>query len=213
MQRYASSICKNGENIFILENKGRVYWNVNQLEKYYGTGFDIDQNSDIFYDNEWWVASTHLYTLLVEGEFAKDYYEMVYKTEELNPSVGRDKAIDGYVRWLYEYEEPNYTDKDEGAKTMDRTLYLDSNGQEIDMNEESVLCPNNELDNINHPSHYTTGGMEVIDILKAKLTPDEFKGYCKGNVLKYLFRAEYKGKEKEDYQKAKWYLERLIENV
>lgn len=190
MQRYASSICKNGENIFILEYKGRVYWNVNQLEKYYGTGFDIDQKSDIFYDDGWWVASKHLYILIVQGriekyyEFAKDYYEMIYKTKELNPSVGRDKDIDGYVRWLYEYGEPN----------------LDSSGQ-------------NELDNINHPSHYTTGGMEVIDILKAKLAPDEFKGYCKGNVLKYLFRAEYKGKEKEDYQKAKWYLERMIENV
>lgn len=203
MQRYASSICKNGENIWVLENNNKIYWNANQLEKYYGTGFDIDQNSDILYDNDWWVAPVHLYTLLVQGElekdyeFVKDYYEMIYKTEELNPSVGRDEAIDGYVRWLYEYVTPN--------------LY--SSGQKVDMNEESVLCPNNELDNINHPSHYTTGGMEVIDILKAKLTPDEFKGYCKGNVLKYLFRAEYKGKEKEDYQKAKWYLERLIENV
>jgi hypothetical protein len=48
---------------------------------------------------------------------------------------------------------------------------------------------------VNHPYHYTTGGLEVIDVIKAKLTPEEWKGYLKGNCLKYLLRADYKGQD------------------
>lgn len=55
-----------------------------------------------------------------------------------------------------------------------------------------------------NPDHYKTGGLEVIDILKAKLSPEEFRGFLKGNSLKYLLRAEQKGGA-EDYAKAMWY--------
>lgn len=61
--------------------------------------------------------------------------------------------------------------------------------------------------NIN-PEHYKVGGIETWDILTAKLTDQELIGFCKGNVLKYLTRADYKG-GKEDIQKAKWYLSKL----
>ena len=43
-------------------------------------------------------------------------------------------------------------------------------------------------DNINHPDHYTKGDIECIDALRAALTPEEFRGSCKGNVLKYIWR-------------------------
>ena len=62
---------------------------------------------------------------------------------------------------------------------------------------------------VKSPSHYLTGGIETIDFIKAKLTLEEFRGFCKGNVIKYLSRAEHKGGI-EDYQKAKVYLEWLI---
>jgi hypothetical protein len=58
-------------------------------------------------------------------------------------------------------------------------------------------------DRIN-PAHYKTGGIEVIDILRQKLTPEEFRGFCKGNIIKYSLRAERKG-GREDYEKAAWY--------
>lgn len=64
-------------------------------------------------------------------------------------------------------------------------------------------------DAVNHPEHYTTGGLETIDILKAKLSPDEFKGYLRGNILKYIFRYPHKNGI-EDLKKAQWYLEKLI---
>lgn len=55
------------------------------------------------------------------------------------------------------------------------------------------------------PEHYKQGGLEVITILRKKLSAEEFKGFCKGNVLKYLFRAERKNGI-EDLKKAQIYL-------
>ena len=65
---------------------------------------------------------------------------------------------------------------------------------------------------VTRPSHYTSGGLEVKIILKKKLTPEEFKGFCKGNVLKYVLRAEYKNGV-EDYKKAMQYLKWIIEEA
>lgn len=64
-------------------------------------------------------------------------------------------------------------------------------------------------DNVNHPRHYNTGNIEVIDIIRDKLTEEEFRGYIKGNVLKYITRERHKN-GLEDLEKAAWYLNRLI---
>lgn len=68
-------------------------------------------------------------------------------------------------------------------------------------------------DIINSPNHYTVGGYEAIDVMQAKLTPDEFIGYLKGNALKYLMRANYKGDHDNDIAKSRWYLEELEDAV
>lgn len=65
------------------------------------------------------------------------------------------------------------------------------------------------VDNVNHPEHYKIGGIETIDFIKAKLTPEEFKGYLKGNVLKYASRAGHKNNAVEDAGKLAWYANRL----
>ena len=65
-------------------------------------------------------------------------------------------------------------------------------------------------DMVNHPPHYKTGGIEAIDYIQAKLTPEEFAGFCKGNALKYISRAGHKGNTAEDLRKAIWYLNRLV---
>lgn len=64
---------------------------------------------------------------------------------------------------------------------------------------------------VNKPDHYNTGAIEAIEAIKASMHPQEFKGYLKGNCMKYLWRYEYKGKPVEDLRKCRWYLERLIE--
>lgn len=65
-------------------------------------------------------------------------------------------------------------------------------------------------DQVNSPCHYTAGGIETIDFLRAKLTPEQLKGYYVGNLLKYISRAELKNGF-EDYRKAQVYLSWLIE--
>jgi hypothetical protein len=66
---------------------------------------------------------------------------------------------------------------------------------------------------VNSPDHYTAGGIEVIDYLKAKLTPEEYRGFLRGNAIKYLSRAGMKGPSLTDYRKALWYLEQLANEV
>ena len=66
-------------------------------------------------------------------------------------------------------------------------------------------------DNVNHPKHYTNGDIECIDAIKASMSPDTFAGYLKGNVLKYIWRYQLKKNPVEDLEKAKWYLEKLID--
>lgn len=67
-----------------------------------------------------------------------------------------------------------------------------------------------EVDMVDSPPHYGLfPDMEVIDIIKATLTPEEFAGYCKGNVLKYRLRAGEKGDVNEDIAKADKYNEWL----
>ena len=70
----------------------------------------------------------------------------------------------------------------------------------------------NACDMVNHPSHYTVGGVETLDVIEAKLSQSEFQGYCLGNILKYLMRAGYKGKQLEDLKKAQFYLNRMIDS-
>jgi hypothetical protein len=70
-------------------------------------------------------------------------------------------------------------------------------------------------DIVNHPQHYTHGGIETIDYLQAKMTKEQFEGYLLGNILKYVSRYSHKNGV-EDLQKAEWYIDKLIgviENV
>jgi len=65
-------------------------------------------------------------------------------------------------------------------------------------------CPRTN-DTVKQPTHYTTGPIECIDAIRSALTEEEFRGYCKGNVLKYTWREKLKGGD-EDLKKAGVYL-------
>ena len=65
---------------------------------------------------------------------------------------------------------------------------------------------------VTQPDHYNRGAIEAIEAIKASMHPQEYKGYLKGNCLKYLWRYEYKN-GLEDLKKAKVYLEWLIKEV
>lgn len=64
-------------------------------------------------------------------------------------------------------------------------------------------------DPVNHPDHYTQHPMECIDVLRVILTPEEFRGFLLGNMLKYRWRADHKGQREQDLAKAAWYQKAL----
>ena len=61
-------------------------------------------------------------------------------------------------------------------------------------------------DDVNSPEHYKLNeyGIECIDAIQASMTVEEFEGYLRGNVLKYMWRCNYKGHKVQDLQKAVW---------
>lgn len=68
-------------------------------------------------------------------------------------------------------------------------------------------------DPINHPEHYTVGGIETIDFMKAKSSEEEFLGHLRLTAMKYLSRGPFKEDALKDYKKAAWYLNRLIKEL
>lgn len=74
---------------------------------------------------------------------------------------------------------------------------------------EPITSQPAESDGINHPAHYNAGKIECIDAIEAALTPEEYRGFLKGNVLKYTWRERQKEGDKA-MGKARWYLDRLL---
>ena len=75
----------------------------------------------------------------------------------------------------------------------------------------SIVIENTANDDlVNSPKHYGFGKVECIEAIKESMSEREFKGYLKGNSMKYLWRYDYKGKAEEDLKKAQWYLNKLI---
>lgn len=105
-----------------------------------------------------------------------------------------------------------------GGLTLTRKINDDGNGYvyrwvrdsmvesgEVQVDEDPRLP---KFDNVNHPAHYKSGGIETIDFIEAKEL-----GYHLGNVIKYVTRAKHKGNEIEDLKKAQWYLNREISKL
>ncbi len=68
-----------------------------------------------------------------------------------------------------------------------------------------------DKDMVNRPPHYTQGGIECIEAIKAATEGlTGFEAYCTGNAIKYMWRWKHKNKT-EDVKKAVWYLNRLIQ--
>jgi hypothetical protein len=74
------------------------------------------------------------------------------------------------------------------------------------MSSEPTRQPHKPGTAVDHPRHYNMGKIEVIDAIEAWQL-----GFCLGNAVKYIARAEHKGTEIQDLEKAAWYLGRQIE--
>jgi hypothetical protein len=65
---------------------------------------------------------------------------------------------------------------------------------------------------VEHPPHYTKGGIECIAAIRAALTPDEYRGYLKGAILKYAWRERHKNRL-QDIKKLRWYANELVAHL
>ena len=66
-------------------------------------------------------------------------------------------------------------------------------------------------DQVNHPQHYNSGGIECIDAMEAAFGKEEVASFCKLNAFKYIWRSNHKGKCAEDMEKAEWYIRKYNE--
>lgn len=95
----------------------------------------------------------------------------------------------------------------EPRKSIKQRLYSYAEYIQKDIAESQTNNTDTEhTDEVHNPEHYKLDGLniEVVDVIRAVLTDEEFKGWCKGNALKYLMRAgkKDKSKEKQDFAKA-----------
>ena len=66
---------------------------------------------------------------------------------------------------------------------------------------------------VEHPPHYTSGSIECIKAIEASMSPEEFRGYLKGSVMKYMWRYDKKEAPLKDLSKAIFYLDMLKDRV
>ena len=92
---------------------------------------------------------------------------------------------------------------------------IEKNYEIIFGNAEDTEEEKKSEDMVNHPSHYTSGGVECIDAITSALSSyeDSVDSWLVGQVIKYLWRAPLKGKYEEDIKKAQFYLNRLVEKI
>ncbi len=75
----------------------------------------------------------------------------------------------------------------------------------------NTQAPQGRGDVVNHPQHYTNGGVECIQAIESATNGlSGFEGLLTGQCIKYLWRWKHKGKPLEDLRKCRWYLDRLI---
>ena len=81
--------------------------------------------------------------------------------------------------------------------------------------KNAEVLSNEVIDMVNSPPHYKLKGLDIesVDVIRAVLTAEEFRGWCKGNAIKYLMRLGKKDKEIQDARKSIKFLEWLVKEL
>lgn len=132
-----------------------------------------------------------------------------------NPSLVYTAVCEGdKVRVSWRGSSKDYT-LEEAKFAVDNGHWVVIRGEvpwKADESKENTCDTGSVEDVVNHPIHYNTGNIEVIDYIEDKLGMDGFLDYCIGNVMKYVSRYKYKNGV-QDLQKAEWYLRRAIQTM
>jgi len=132
---------------------------------------------------------------------------------EIMKATGVSKATVYKQKWLLKKQLASGVDLSSlkvrrGRPRKNKLIDLSKAGSPLNTPDPKMPKFTPKHDMVNHPAHYTDGGIEVIDFIEAKRL-----GYHLGNVVKYICRAGKKGTNNglEDLRKAQWYLKRAIE--
>ena len=141
-------------------------------------------------------------------EEPKRYSEKDWGDKDLNNAI--EEVYDEDEEWKKTYEE-FFTPK--GIIDVDLCkqcgyLLNDEDGTCLEclLDDEYAQERENKFNPVSKPSHYNQDGIECIDYIRQVLGPEGFVAYCRGNMMKYNHRAEYKGNTVEDMAKAEQYL-------
>ena len=156
----------------------------------------VERNDEVDGKND--KIKTPIARIIIGGSAAKPYYSIQYfDPTDKEFHIGFSSYALNYVQeWLCENFE-----------IVNEPTCIPYISPEDRVNQNDELEPTNDA--VQHPSHYTQGGIECIEAIKASMTADGFCDYCKGNIIKYIWRWRDKGGA-EDLRKASVYLNWLI---
>jgi len=120
------------------------------------------------------------------------------------------KTVEDFYRARFKQEE-DYMDP---SMQPERRLCQCKSQKKLFSDMENKIAEFEESDMVNHPAHYNSRKLEVIDIIEMCIEPEKNSkvAYMMSNVLKYILRFRAKN-GLEDLKKAQWYLNRMIEKV
>jgi hypothetical protein len=130
--------------------------------------------------------------------------------EQPDPGEGWRMLHDGEITQAgdqYKREKDEWIDDPNPTKVFNGKIHW-PHRRRIFMSDTLRDLSTPQPDLVNSPPHYRQGDIECIDAIRSALTDEEFRGYVKGNAIKYLWREKHKGGD-EDLKKAAWYLSRI----
>ncbi len=173
---------------------------------------DIEKNYEIIFGNAEDTKDTDDEEKMTIGEKAEKIKEYCNSNNYCSNCAIKNRCNGDFITAVYEK-----------AKNVNNNSL--SNAYDIEENYEIIFGKASKTkeekvekkaeDMVNHPSHYTHGGVECIDAITSALSSyeDSVDSWLVGQVIKYLWRAPLKGKYDEDIKKAQFYLNRLVEKI
>lgn len=156
----------------------------------------VERNDEVDDKND--KIKTPIARIIIGGSAAKPYYSIQY----FDPT---DKEFHiGFSSYALNYVQEWLCENFEIVNEPTCIPYISPKDR---VNQNDEVKPTNDA--VQHPSHYTQGGIECIEAIRASMTADGFCDYCKGNIIKYIWRWRDKGGV-EDLKKASVYLDWLI---
>ena len=173
---------------------------------------DIEKNYEIIFGNAEDTKDTDEEEKMTIGEKAEKIKEYCNSNICCSNCAIKNRCNGDFITAVYEKA------KNVNNNSLSNTYDIEKNyeiifGTASDTKDEKVEKESEDM--VNHPSHYTHGGVECIDAITSALSSyeDSVDSWLVGQVIKYLWRAPLKGKYEEDIKKAQFYLNRLVEKI